>query len=123
MLIAQFYTVLSKEATSETVWTVNIELNAHHSIYRGHFPGSPVLPGVCTLQIIKECLEEQMDSAFQYAQINSCKYLSAVNPSINPRLQLNLTAKELEDNQIQLLADGKAGETEFIKLKATLIRK
>lgn len=123
MLIAQFYTILSKEATAETAWTVNVELNPHHKVYQGHFPGNPVLPGVCTLQIIKECLEQLMGSTLQYAQVNSCKYLSVVNPSITPELQLNLTAKALEDNQIQLLADGKTGETDFIKLKATLIRK
>ena len=123
MLIAQFYTVLSKETTSEMTWTVIVELNAHHGVYQGHFPGNPVLPGVCTMQIIKECLEELMGSTFQYAQVNSCKYLSVINPSINPRLQLNLTAKKLEDNQIQLLADGKSGEADFIKLKATLVRK
>ena len=123
MLIAQFYTILSKEATDQMALTVNVELNPHHGVYQGHFPANPVLPGVCTLQIIKECLEELMGSTLQYAQVNSCKYLSVVNPFITPKLQLNLTAQVLEDNQIQLLTDGKTGETDFIKLKATLIRK
>ncbi|NDV81071.1 hydroxymyristoyl-ACP dehydratase [Bacteroides sp. 51] len=123
MLIAQFYTPLSQETTGETAWTVSVELNPHHAVYQGHFPGNPVLPGVCTLQIIKECLEELMDSTLQYAQVNSCKYLSAINPYDTPRLQLNLAVKELEDHQIQLLADGRTGDTDFIKLKATLARK
>jgi len=123
MLITQFYTVLSRETTGEMAWTVNVELNAQHGVYQGHFPETPVLPGVCTLQIIKECLEELMVSRFQYAQVNSCKFLSAINPEQTPKLQLNLSAKTLEDGQIQLLADGKTGETEFIKLKATLTQK
>lgn len=123
MLIAQFYTILSKETTGELAWTVNVELNPNHGVYQGHFPGNPVLPGVCTMQIIKECLEELTGNTLQYSQVNSCKYLSVINPSINPRLQLNLNIKELEDNQIQLLADGKTEETDFIKLKATLARK
>lgn len=123
MLIAQFYTLLSQETTGETAWTVNVELNPHHAIYQGHFPGNPVLPGVCTLQIIKECLEKLMGSTLQYAQVNSCKYLAVVNPTVAPRLQLNLAVKPLDDHQIQLLADGRTGDTDFIKLKATLVRK
>lgn len=123
MLITQFYTILSQETRAEMAWTVNVELNEHHSIYQGHFPGNPVLPGVCTLQIIKECLAGIMGSAFQYTQVNSCKFLSAINPSQTPRLQLDLTAKPLEDNHIQLIVEGKTGETDFIKLKATLLRK
>jgi len=123
MLIAQFYNILSTKAGEEMAWTVNVELNANHGVYQGHFPGNPVLPGVCTLQIIKECLEGLMDSTLQYIQVSSCKFLSAIDPNATPRLLINLSAKELEGNQVQLVAEGKTGETDFIKLKATLIRK
>lgn len=34
-----------------------VRLDAAHPVYAGHFPGNPVLPGVCTLQIVRECLE------------------------------------------------------------------
>lgn len=123
MLIAQLYNVLSRETTGDMAWLVNVELNENHSIYQGHFPGNPVLPGVCTLQIIKECVDELMGTTLQYAQVNSCKFLSAINPKLTPRLQIALTAKLLDDNQIQLLAEGKTGDTDFIKLKATLAKK
>lgn len=123
MLIAQLYNVLSRETTGDMAWLVNVELNDKHSIYQGHFPGNPVLPGVCTLQIIKECLDELMGTTLQYAQVSSCKFLSAINPTLTPRLQIALTAKPLEDGQIQLVAEGKTGDTDFIKLKATLAKK
>ena len=29
-----------------------VRLDAAHPVYAGHFPGNPVLPGVCTLQIV-----------------------------------------------------------------------
>ena len=38
---------------------VKIRLNPDHEIYRAHFPGNPITPGVCIVQIISEVLGEQ----------------------------------------------------------------
>ena len=27
-------------------------------VYRGHFPGRPVCPGACNIEMMKECVEE-----------------------------------------------------------------
>lgn len=121
MLISNFYTIQQQETVAETAWTVDVALNPHHVLYNGHFPGNAVLPGVCTLQIIKECFEAIMSGSFRYVSVNSCKFLSAINPVENRVLRLHLSTKPLPDNGVQLIAEGKAGETEFIKLKATLL--
>lgn len=42
--------------SAEDRFTFRVRLDAAHPIYAGHFPGNPVLPGVCTLQIVRECL-------------------------------------------------------------------
>lgn len=120
MLIENFYHIVSTRETGEMAWTINIELNPEHRVYRGHFPGNPVLPGVCTLQIIKECLSEQLNLTYRYDRISSCKYLSAINPLQTSGIELHLTAKPAEGEQLHLAAEGKAGGVEFIKLKATL---
>ncbi|MCD7901141.1 MAG: hydroxymyristoyl-ACP dehydratase [Bacteroides sp.] len=123
MLVKDFYWVYSTEAVDDATWSIDLELNASHPIYEGHFPETPILPGVVTLQIIKECAEEITKKTLQYIQIGSCKFLSAINPTKNSELQLTLTLKETEENKLQLLAEGMAGENSFIKLKATLVYK
>ncbi|KAB6403026.1 3-hydroxylacyl-ACP dehydratase, partial [Bacteroides xylanisolvens] len=53
MLLDNFYTILSSESSDSTTWTIQIELNPAHTVYQGHFPEHPVVPGVCLLQLIK----------------------------------------------------------------------
>lgn len=57
-LLSGFYHITQSENINETDWKVRVMLNPQHSLYAGHFPQQPVVPGVCTLQMIKECLEK-----------------------------------------------------------------
>ena len=75
---------------------VLIELNAGHSIFSGHFPGNPVLPGACTVQIVKELLELQMKKKLMLKKAGIIKYLSFINPLMNPIVSIDLQIKEGE---------------------------
>lgn len=106
MLLNNFYTLLSSESLDETVWTIHVELHPEHALYQGHFPAHPVVPGVCLLQIIKESVESIRQHKLQYAQIASCKFLSAIHPAETPQLHFTLTMKETEEGKLQLQAEG-----------------
>lgn len=122
MLLDHFYTIRSCESADSTTWTIRLELNPQHPVYQGHFPNHPVVPGVCMLQFIKECTEEIRQRKLRYAQIASCKFLSALQPSETPLVSLTLSFKATEEgNQIQLQAEGTTKNECFIKLKAVLI--
>jgi len=123
MLLDNFYTILSSESSDSTTWTFQIELNSRHTVYQGHFPEHPVVPGVCLLQLIKECIETIRQQKLQYAQVSSCKFLSAINPIETPRISVVLTFKETEEGKLQLQAEGTVKDECFIKLKAVLILK
>lgn len=116
------YTLLSTETVAPLTWTVHLALNPQHHLYQGHFPGNPVLPGACTLQIIKECTSKLLGTPIQYSQVNSCKFISAINPCHTPEIRLTLTVIP-GDASFQLMAEGYAGDICFIKLKATGIKK
>ena len=50
-LIGDFFHIVStKHSEAELVWQV--QLNADHYIYRAHFPGNPITPGVCLVQMV-----------------------------------------------------------------------
>ena len=120
MLLDNFYTILSSESSDSTIWTIQVKLNPGHPVYQGHFPGHPVVPGVCLLQLIKECVEDIRQQKLQVTQVSSCKFLSAIKPTDTPRISLTWSVKETEDHNLQLQAEGIAKDEPFIKLKAVL---
>ena len=110
MLLDNFYTFLSSESSDSTTWTIQIELNPDHTVYQGHFPEHPVVPGVCLLQLIKECAENIRQQKLQITQVSSCKFLSAINPIETPRIAIVLSLKETEEGKLQLQAEGTVKE-------------
>lgn len=123
MLLDNFYKIIHIEEKEDGKREIEIELNPGHALYQGHFPGQPVVPGVCTLQIIKESAEQIVNRPLQYAQIASSKFLSAVNPLETQLLCLSIQLKETEEALLKLQAEGICNGKEFIKLKATLTKK
>lgn len=122
-LLTDFYNITLSENIDDTDWTVQIELNPQHDIYAGHFPQQPVVPGVCMLQIIKECMESICQTTLQYKQIASCKFLSAINPKETPELRFLFSIRENDENTFRVHVEGTSSKSVCIKLKAQLVRK
>ncbi|MBP1667676.1 MAG: Beta-hydroxyacyl-(acyl-carrier-protein) dehydratase FabA/FabZ [Bacteroidetes bacterium] len=89
-----------REELASNKFTVLIELNSNHPIFRGHFPGNPVLPGVCTVQIIKELLANLLKRNLNLKKAGTIKYLSFINPEINRLVSFDLQVKEAEEGQL-----------------------
>ena len=51
MLMNDFYTI-SDLQTEEFSISCKATFNKDHDIFNGHFPGQPVVPGVCMMQMI-----------------------------------------------------------------------
>ncbi len=89
MLLKGFYTI-NKIETIEGKSIVEIKINKDHEVFKGHFPGNPVTPGVCMMQIIKELTEKIVsEKLFMYSSSN-IKFMSIINPEKNPNLVLIL---------------------------------
>lgn len=98
--------------------TIRVGLFPSHPIYAGHFPGQPVVPGVCTLTIIKECLGEVLGLAVSYASIKECKYMSALIPADGLFITVFLTVDEGKNVKAIVNRDN-TGEV-VLKLKAVV---
>ena len=113
-LADDFYTLIDSKRT-ERGWDAEVELNPAHGIYGGHFPGPPVVPGVCTLTIIRELLADFSGRGIRFSAIRECKFVGAIVPEPGLRLHFSM---ELEDNRLKCTASRK-GET-ALKLIATI---
>jgi 3-hydroxyacyl-[acyl-carrier-protein] dehydratase len=80
--------------------SVIIRLNPAHEIFKGHFPGNPLLPGVCVVQILKEILMNQLDKKLILNYASSIKYLSYINPVVNNMINIDVLLGEVGDGNI-----------------------
>lgn len=79
------YTIVG-HSMQENKTCYDIALDANHTIYQAHFPGEPITPGACLVQIAQELLEDHMQQAYQLCAIKNVKFLSVVSPSQHPRV-------------------------------------
>ena len=59
MLQGNFFTINHIHQDENSV-KASIELNPVHPIFEGHFPQTPVVPGVCMMQMVKEVLRNHL---------------------------------------------------------------
>jgi 3-hydroxyacyl-[acyl-carrier-protein] dehydratase len=69
---------------------VAVELNQEHAIFKGHFPGQPVLPGVCMMQMITEISGEFLKQSFRITDAPMIKFLHMIDPRKNPLIYLEI---------------------------------
>ena len=89
MQLKDFYTV-NDLAVAENKATAKITINKDHHIFDGHFPGNPVTPGVCMMQIIKELTETVVEKKLMMQSSSNIKFMAIINPQKTPDLVLSL---------------------------------
>ena len=118
MLLKDFYKIIELDSSNKENVKAIIDLNKEHEVYKGHFPGNPVVPGVCLTQLIKEIMEnvENMELSLVYA--DNIKFMAVVNPEINNRLQIDLKIKyDTEQNLIKVNSVTHFNDQVFYKFK------
>lgn len=57
-------------------------------VYRGHFPGHPVCPGVCEMQLLKELVAHAVGSELTISHIKRCRLTAVATPAVCPKLRV-----------------------------------
>ena len=119
MLLKDFYNVEQIETISEGKYEAKILLNKDHSIFKGHFPGNPVTPGVCMMQIIKELTEELTNSSLILSSSSNVKFMAIINPELTPSLRLELDITGDSETGYKVKNTSYFDETVALKLSNT----
>ncbi|MBD8083587.1 3-hydroxyacyl-ACP dehydratase [Chryseobacterium caseinilyticum] len=114
-ILTDFYTLESSEKLENGSFSANITLNKDHNIFNGHFPGNPVTPGVCMMQIVKELTEEFTGKKLFLKSASNVKFMAIINPFETPDLTMQLDIKEIE-NEVKVKNTTAFGETIALKL-------
>jgi 3-hydroxyacyl-[acyl-carrier-protein] dehydratase len=118
MLAGLFYTVEDLKQSPGAI-TATILFNAAHSIFKGHFPGIPVVPGVCMMQLVKEILEDAIGTKTRLIKANQLKFLTVIVPNDTPQVNLKMhytNSGDLFDVQAELLNSAHS----FFKFRGSL---
>jgi len=111
-----FFSILTYETRGEMIDT-QIEFDAEHIVYKGHFPGFPVTPGVIQLKIVHDLLEKHLGQKIKLQKVSNAKFLNIINPEKTPRIHIHIELKR-EGELIKIKASGKTETTNYFNLRA-----
>jgi len=117
MLIKDLYSIESFEQEDGTVKS-SVKLNKNHRVFEGHFPGNPVMPGVCMIQIIKELTEKSIEKELFLSVASNVKFMAIINPEKNDTILVVLDISE-ENGIVKVKNTTSFDDTMALKLSAT----
>ena len=101
------YKIISKEEVN-SIFNYTVELNPSCVIYQAHFPGEPITPGVCIVQIGKEVIEglllEQSSASrrLEIIKAKNIKFLSVISPNETPILTYQVRKLVFSDDKMTI---------------------
>ncbi|HEY0273032.1 MAG TPA: 3-hydroxyacyl-ACP dehydratase [Chitinophaga sp.] len=120
MLENSFYTITHEERDEHSI-TVTVSLNAAHPIFAGHFPGQPVVPGVCMVQIVKELLDKGTAQDTLLRHGSNIKFLHFIDPVKQPQVHISVQYTAQPDASWKVVANIRSGEIIFFKFQGNFI--
>ena len=79
-----------------------IRFDASHPIFAGHFPGHPIVPGACLVQIAEELLSAHLGQKIRFTSVRNLKFRQPVTP--DQEVTLTLMLKEpILNSQLSIL--------------------
>lgn len=120
MLIENLYTLDALEAQEAPgKYVAWLTINPAHDVFKGHFPGNPIMPGVCMMQIIKELTQQVTGLDLQMQQLSNVKFMALINPEINAKLRLELDVNETDEGLVKVKNTTSFDQTVALKLSST----
>ena len=122
MLLDNFYKI-EQQTEIDSGFEYTISLNKEHAIYKAHFPGNPITPGVCIIQICKELMEQHTGESLFLQKIQNVKFLSIIDPTVKNTIKVSFLkiSSETEGYKCSVLVYSET--TQFTKLSMYLQRR
>lgn len=104
-----------------------LELNPSCFIYQAHFPGEPITPGVCIVQMGKELLEELLGDVWQrkveteIIKVKNVKFLSVISPNESTVINFQIKKVEVSEEDPEIKAQISVLSEDEAKAKMSLV--
>lgn len=74
MLLNNLFQLHNQQANDHSL-EASLSVDPAHAIFDGHFPGQPVVPGVCMVQVVKELVEHATGQRLLIEKAAQIKFL------------------------------------------------
>jgi 3-hydroxyacyl-[acyl-carrier-protein] dehydratase len=108
MLLNDFFT-LDHWQMEKTSARAVLRLHPEHLIFGGHFPGRPVVPGACLLQLVEELMARVTGKDGRLKKADHIKFVSMIDPHLNPMITMTLTWQENGAGALRVDAEASVG--------------
>lgn len=110
---------ISEFAAEDESFSATITFDAGHAIFKGHFPGQPVVPGVCLIHIVKAIANMIAGEKVQLAKASNVKFLQLIDPRKNAEVIIEGKWLKGETGSMSISATISANENNFFKFKGS----
>lgn len=120
LLKDKFFAVLHEEKVTANDAVYLCELKPDCDVYNGHFPGKPVSPGVCNIEMIRECAEMLVGCDLKIDTIKQCRFTAVASPAVCPKVDVKVSVAQIEGtNSYNVVASISDAERPYMELKGT----
>lgn len=117
-MISNLYRITKQSVSDTGTGIFEVKLNTGSDIFRGHFPGHPVLPGVCTIDIVRNCVSIMSGYSVIFTGLSLCKFTGMVDPQIEDVLKVDIEI--FKGDKVGVNANVSASQRTVLKLKGVI---
>jgi 3-hydroxyacyl-[acyl-carrier-protein] dehydratase len=119
LLLNNLYMIQSLSESDHQI-QATLKLQADHAIFDGHFPGQPVLPGVCMMEMVAEITGHYLKTDFRISGAPLIKFLRMIDPQVNPLIDVEIKFNQSAE---AIVTSGKifSGSEIFMKFQINLV--
>jgi 3-hydroxyacyl-[acyl-carrier-protein] dehydratase len=104
MLLNDLFIVDDLQPGEGTV-KATLRVLASHRIFDGHFPGRPVVPGACLVQLVQELVAAATGADCRLTKAGPIKFLAMIEPGRDASLSISVTIGAGADGDRQVVAE------------------
>ena len=101
MRLTDGFFIIESTHDTEGGFEAVLHTNPEHPIYKAHFPGSPITPGVCIIQAAGELLEKQLGRKLYLQSIKNVKFLMVIIPEEGKKIKYSFSNITEDENGVK----------------------
>lgn len=117
--IKQFAVLQNQDAGIDIM--SNLQFRPDHEIFQGHFPGNPIVPGVCMVQIIIEMVTRALNLSVRLTRCENLKFLRFINPDLSENVEARIHISSGADRHIAVSATFHTGIDLCLRFKGKFL--
>lgn len=115
-----YYKINSSHSEADSV-LYHVTLLPGCEVYRGHFPGHPVCPGVCNIQMLKECVEDTVGRRLFIDTIKQCRLTAVASPDTCRELGIDIHFLSVGDGRFSIAAKISGSGKTYMEYKGDMV--